>query len=280
VWGQIYREMRYLQSYKIFESNQDGVTPQQRNLLNASCQQYRMGNEMILPQNAWWVNPDTGLIDVGGGFGLPIQGKGEGLLGIKFGTIGCHSLGYFNIIGAGLEDASELPRKITGSIRADDNRFRTLEGIGFVEGKVFLEGNLLVSLEGVTRDFVAESNIPPFKFLSLAKNPMRGGFLVDDLDNVLQGEETWTEIYLSIVAGDYDLHKDKDESIEWIIQNKLGPKVLEEEIRKSPERMAIQLAKVEPKYRKLIDDNLSQIDLPPGFREDKDLLADLGSIGL
>jgi len=113
------------------------------------------------------------------------------------------------------------------------------------------------------------------------RNPVRSGFLRDDLEDVLDGKETWTGIYLSIVAGDYAIKKDPDGSIEWILQNKLNPEVLGTEIKKAPEKMSIELAKVPSKHRKMLNDILDQIrDLPPGFREDKDLVADLSDIGL
>ena len=99
--------MIYLQTYKMFESMQDGVTPEQRALLNASCQYYREGSHGMQPEDAWSVDPATGLVNVGGNFVLE-RSYTSGLLGIKFGKIG----GYFNVIGAGLESASELPREI------------------------------------------------------------------------------------------------------------------------------------------------------------------------
>ena len=51
--------MIYLQSYRVFESMQDGVTPEQRALLNASCQFYQKNNKMVRPEDAWWVDPAT-----------------------------------------------------------------------------------------------------------------------------------------------------------------------------------------------------------------------------
>ena len=250
----------------MFESLQEGVTPEQRELLNASCKYYQRGNKGFQPKDAWWVDPETGLVNVGGNFILKDEWK-EGLLGIKFGKIG----GYFNVTGAGLEDASELPREIGTHLNAGGNKFRTLEGIGLVKMTISVENNLLVSLEGLTKDLLRSAD----------RNPVRAGFLRDDLEDVLSGQETWTGIYLSIIAGDYAIKKDPDGSIEWILKNKLSPEVLGEEIRKSPEKMAIELAKVPAKHRKMLNDILDQIkDLPPGFREDKDLVADLSDIGL
>lgn len=267
--------MIYLQTYKMFESMQDGVTPEQRALLNASCQPYQKNNQLVRPEDAWWIDPATGLVNVGENFILK-NGWTEGLLGIKFGKIG----GYFNVIGAGLEDASELPREVGTLLNIDDNKFRTLEGIGAVKKSISADNNLLVSLEGITKEILGEFS-PSAKFHGLAGNPVRSGFLRGDLEDVLEGKETWTAIYLSIVAGDYGIKKDPDGSIEWILQNKLSPEVLGEEIRKAPEKMAIELAKVPSKHRKMLNSILDQIgDLPPGFREDKDLAADLSDIGL
>ena len=269
--------MIYLQSYQMFESMQDGVTPEQRALLNASCQYYQKNNKGIQPKDAWWVDPETGLVNVGGNFIIKDRWT-EGLLGIKFGKVG----GYFNVNGAGLESASELPREIGTHLNAGGNRFRTLEGIGYVKKTISVENNLLVSLEGLTKDLMGLSTQLLHQKITMAdRNPVRSGFLRDDLEDVLSGEETWTGIYLSIVAGDYAIKKDPDGSIEWILQNKLNPEVLGAEIRKAPEKMSIELAKVPAKHRKMLNDILDQIrDLPPGFREDKDLVADLSDIGL
>lgn len=259
----------------MFESLQEGVTPEQRELLNASCQAYQKNNKLVQSKDAWWVDPETGLVNVGGNFMLN-PGWDKGLLGIKFGKVG----GYFNVIGAELENPSELPREIGTHLNADDNKFRTLEGIGFVKKSISLDGNLLVSLEGMTKDLLGEFN-PSSKFHGLAGNPVRSGFLRGDLEDVLNGKETWTGIYLSIVAGDYAIKKDPDGSVEWILKNKLSPEVLGEEIRKAPEKMTISLSRISSKHRKMLDGILDQIkDLPPGFREDKDLVSDLSDIGL
>jgi hypothetical protein len=92
---------------------------------------------------------------------------------------------------------------------------------------------------------------------------------------------SWTGIYLEIVTGEYAIKKDPDGSIEWILKNKLSPEVLGAEIKNAPARMAIELAKVPQKHRKMLNDILDQIrDLPPGFKDDTDLVADLSDIGL
>lgn len=252
----------------MFESMQDGVTPEQRDLLNASCKYYQKNNQGVQPKDAWWVDPETGLVNVGGNFVLK-DGWKEGLLGIRFGKVN----GYFNVIGAGLEDPSELPREIGTHLNAGDNKFRTLDGIGLVKKSISVENNLLVSLEGITEDST--------QILRADRNPVRAGFLRDDLEDVLKGRETWTGIYLSIVAGDYAIKKDPDGSIEWILKNKLSPEILGQEIKKAPEKMSVELAKIPQKHRKMLNDILDQIrDLPPRFREDKDLVTDLSDIGL
>jgi hypothetical protein len=269
--------MIYLQTYKMFESMQDGVTPEQRALLNASCQYYQKNNKGVKPEDAWWVDPATGLVNVGGNFILKDKWT-EGLLGIKFGKVA----GYFNVNGAGLESASELPREIGTHLNAGGNKFRTLEGIGYVGKSISVENNLLVSLEGLTKDLMGLSTqlLLHQKITMADRNPVRSGFLRDDLEEVLGGWETWTGIYLSIIAGDYTIKKDPDGSIEWILQNKLSPEVLGAEIKKDPAKLAIELAKVPQKHRKALNDILDQIDLPPGFKDDTSLVADLSDIGL
>lgn len=267
--------MIYLQTYQMFESMQDGVTPEQRALLNASCQYYQKNNKGVQPKDAWWVDPATGLVNVGGNFIIKDKWT-EGLLGIKFGKVG----GYFNVNGAGLESASELPREIGTHLNAGGNKFRTLEGIGYVKKSISVENNLLVSLEGLTKDLLGSFQ-PHSKIEMADRNPVRSGFLRDDLDEVLRGWSTWTGVYLSIIAGDYTIKKDPDGSIEWILKNKLSPEVLGAEIKKDPAKLAIELAKVPQKHRKGLNDILDQIkDLPPGFKDDTSLVADLSDIGL
>ena len=254
---------------------QDGVTPEQRALLNASCQYYQKNNQGVQPKDAWRVDPATGLVSVGGNFLL--DRKWNGLLGIKFGKIG----GYFNVIGAGLEDASELPREIGTHLNADDNKFRTLEGIGVVKKTISVDNNLLVSLEGLTNELVGGfDTYLHSKIAGAGGNPVRSAFLRDDLEQVLYGRETWTGIYLSIISGDYGMKKDPDGSIEWILKNKLSPEVLGAEIKKAPAKWAIELAKVPQRHRKALSDILDRIDLPPGFKDDTDLVADLSDVGL
>jgi hypothetical protein len=216
-------------------------------------------------------------VNVGGNFILKDKWT-EGLLGIKFGKIG----GYFNVNGAGLESASELPREIGTHLNAGGNKFRTLEGIGYVKKSISVENNLLVSLEGLTKDLMGSSTQLLHQKITMAdRNPVRSGFLRDDLDEVLRGWATWTGVYLSIIAGDYTIKKDPDGSIEWILKNKLSPEVLGAEIKKDPAKMAIELAKVPQKHRKALNDILDQIkDLPPGFKDDTELVADLSDIGL
>jgi len=260
----------------MFESMQDGVTPYQKDLLDSSCQFYTHNSKVILPEDAWSVDPETGLINIGGDFSFPLappSGWREAFLGLRFGKV----KGYFNISGAGLEDASRLPREVGKHLIIDDNKFRTLEGIGTVRESISADNNLLVSLEGITKEILGEFS-PSAKFHGLAGNPVRSGFLRGDLEDVLEGKETWTEIYLEIAAGEYSVRD--DESIEWVLKNKLSPEALGAEIRKAPEKMAVKIAKIPSKYRSILNDILSKADLPPGFEEDKGLLTDLGDVGL
>ena len=76
------------------------------------------------------------------------------------------------------------------------------------------------------------------------------------------------------------MKKDNDESIEWIIRNKLTPELLGAEIKRSPEKMAVEIAKVPENVRVRLDKILDQIDLPPGFRDDRDLVSSLSDVGL
>ena len=149
-----------------------------------------------------------------------------------------------------------------------------------MKASITVDGNLLVSLEGMTKELSGGFSSYYSKVAGAARNPVRSAFLRDDLEQVLYGRETWTGIYLSIISGDYGMKKDPDGSIEWILKNKLSPEVLGAEIKKDPEKMAIELAKVPQKNRRALHDILDQIDLPPGFKDDTDLVADLSDVGL
>lgn len=248
--------------------SQEGVTPEQRELLNDSCRHYQKNNQMIQPQDAWWVNPETGLVDVGGNFVLDSEKWKSGLLGIRFGKI----KGYFNIDGAGISDASELPREIGTHLNADRNRFRTLEGIGLVGGRLELDSNLLVSLEG----------LDPKKadwFMGFG-NPVRANFMGDDLEEVESGKRTWLEVYVDILRGEYAIKRGEAEAKDWVLRNKFDAKTLEPLIKSDPEGTALLLAKIPAEYQEVISTTLDSIsDLPPGFRDDFDPLSDLTSLG-
>ena len=169
--------------------------------------------------------------------------KWKDLMGIKFGRVN----GYFNVVQAGLEDPNELPREIGTHLNASYNKFRTLEGIGKVGKTIDVSNNLLVSLEGMTLELLGGSEKYISGKIKAYGNPVRYSLLNDDLEEVLKGETTWTAVYLAIVAGEYGISKDPEGSIGWIVENKLDPEALGAEIRKAPEKMAIELAKVDSK---------------------------------
>lgn len=273
--------MIYLQTYQMFESMQDGLTLDQKELLDDYCKPYKYDGEVIDPEKLWWVD-ERGLVNVKGDFIVnptthKYKGRTEGLLGIKFGRVE----GNFKAQEIGLEKASDLPREVGGNLSANGNKFRTLEGIGKIRYTINLRENLLVSLEGMTEDLMGNYN-PDSKFDSLFENPVRAGFLIGDLEYVLVGDQTWEETYLDIVLDKSYLSQSKDPegTIIWVLENKLGPEVLEKMIKKSPEMMSVKLAKVSPRYRKYLNSTLDKINLPPGFREDRDLMTDLGDVGL
>jgi hypothetical protein len=157
--------------------------------------------------------------------------------------------------------------------------------MGDVKGNMDLSNNLLISLEGISEVSAfkdPKSRSLPLLFTSkiqVSGNPVRAPYLLDDLEEVLDGETSWMRIYLEILTGDLDIKKDKEESIQWILDNKIDPKILEEEIKKNPEKMSVLIGKIPREYRKTIDGALDQIDLPPGFRDDKDLIRNLNDVG-
>lgn len=272
----------------MFESLRDGgpLTREQIDFLNESCKPFAYHGGKIDPNNLWSVGED-GLVNVEGDFIVnPTAHKYKGwtgLLGIRFGRVE----GNFKVPGIGIESASDFPRFVGGRLSAEDNKLRTVEGIGLVEGSISVQGsinlerNLLVSLEGIPEDQEGFSD-PYLIFDGLTGNPVRAGFLTEDLQEVLAGKRTWGEIYLDIVTGEYVLNpsRDPEGTIIWILENKLGPEVLGELIQKAPEKMAIELTKIPSKYRKYLTPTLDKMDLPPGFREDNDLISSLGDVGL
>lgn len=132
--------MNYIRGYKIFE-NGTNLTQEQTDFLN-ECAGTR-----------WYVNPNTGLIDVQGGFHGDSR-KLDDFKGLRFGNVSGSFFCYFN----NLKTLDGSPRKVGGGFHCWGNPLISLEGApSEVEGefaisKFFSKYNITEFLKEIKRD--------------------------------------------------------------------------------------------------------------------------------
>jgi len=132
--------MKYIRNYKVFENNTD-LTQEQIDFLT-NCAGTR-----------WKVNPDTGLIDVQGGFHGDSR-KLDDFKGLRFGNVSGSFFCYFN----NLKTLDGSPRKVGGGFHCWGNPLISLEGAPLeVEGefaisKFFSKYNITEFLKEIKRN--------------------------------------------------------------------------------------------------------------------------------
>ena len=117
--------MKYIRNYKVFENNTD-LTDDQKDFLD----EYTNGT--------WEVNPDTGLIDVQGGFHCSNKDLND-FKGLRFGKV----TEYFLCGGNKLKSLNGSPKKVGGGFYCWKNPLITLEGAPLEIGEYFGFGNFL-----------------------------------------------------------------------------------------------------------------------------------------
>jgi hypothetical protein len=125
--------MKNLLGYKIFESKDPRITPEQIKFLNRHV------------YGEWDINEATGLIDVVNGY-VELNGKKmSDFMGIEFGRIDQH----FSIEGNLFENLKGAPREVGGSFYCESNLLTSLEGAPEkVGGGFYCDNNKLKSLKG------------------------------------------------------------------------------------------------------------------------------------
>jgi hypothetical protein len=125
--------MKNLLGYKIFESKDPRITPEQIKFLNRHV------------YGEWDINEATGLIDVVNGY-VEMNGKKlSDFMGIEFGRIDQH----FSIEGNLFENLKGAPREVGGSFYCESNLLTSLEGAPEkVGGGFYCDNNKLKSLKG------------------------------------------------------------------------------------------------------------------------------------
>ena len=124
--------MRHIKRYnQLFENTQE-LTQDQKDWLDQCT------------DDAWWVNPQTGLVDVEGVFDCEAQGLSD-FKGVRFGRV----KGYFDCRENQLTSLEGAPQEVGDDFYCSDNQLTSLEGAPQkVGGEFDCSDNQLTSLEG------------------------------------------------------------------------------------------------------------------------------------
>jgi hypothetical protein len=172
--------MNHILNWKLFESNQEGLTPRQEYFLN----RYVRGK--------WRLNSE-GLVDVSGYFDCIAQGI-ESFNGIKFGYV----TGDFRCGHNKLESLIGSPKEVGGNLDCPNNNMISLEGSPQkVDGWFSCHDNSLSSLEGgpieIGTSYYCMNN--PLTSLKGAPVKIVGKFFCDEFQTPVGkwGIHSWTQ---------------------------------------------------------------------------------------
>jgi hypothetical protein len=133
----IYRTMRHLQTYRLFESAQTLTQDQQKFLDKCT-------------RGSWSLNPSTGLVDIQGDFNCSSKNLND-LQGIRFGAV----TGSFHCYHNKLTSLAGAPETVGGDFSCSGNNFTSLAGAPqTVGGDFYCHGNELTSLKGAPQILV------------------------------------------------------------------------------------------------------------------------------
>ena len=288
--------MRYLKTYRVFESAGPGLTPEQEKFLN----KYTEGR--------WKYNPATGLVDVEGDFDCSSE-RLKTLSGVKFGKVS----GYFYCQRNKLTSLEGAPQEVGGDFDCSNNQLTSLEGAPQEVGRNFycsynqltsLEGapqevggdfycqrNKLTSLEGapqeVGRNFYCSGN----KLTSLEGAPREVGGYFDCSKNKLStlegapdkiGEDFFCDVF-HLGEGGWnpegwlEILKNGKSEAQSLILTILTPEELNREIQKDPAGMIMKLKPAwnDESFRETRD----QLIWPQGYEEEMEIVGGLNTIG-
>ena len=285
--------MRHLQTYRLFESAQT-LTQDQKDFLD----KYTKGG-------SWSLNPSTGLVDVDGDFYCSREGLND-LLGIRFGkafwNFYCNGNNLTSLEGApqtvggdfycsdnSLQTLEGAPQTVGGDFSCNKNNLTTIEGAPqIVNGAFYCSGNMLTSLTGAPQTVGGEFGCTDNKLTSLEGAPetvggdfscynnrltslagapetVKGGFSSDSL-KIPRGKWSMDTLIGIFLTGTPQQKQ--------LVAPLVDPKVIQQQIDENPEGMLIKLKGYlkHPHFRGL--------KWPRHLDQEKDLLSDLGDVGL
>jgi hypothetical protein len=154
--------MRHIKPYQIFEASAPALTPEQIEWLD----EFAIGK--------WTLNPQTGLVDVKGGFNCYDQSLTD-FKGVRFGVAG-----HFYCSHNKLTSLDGAPQEVGGVFNCSDNLLTSLKGAPRKVGVSFdCSDNQLTSLEGAPQEVVGNffcfDNPVPESVLKALYKKMRSG---------------------------------------------------------------------------------------------------------
>lgn len=243
--------MRHIKTFSLFESVQI-LTQEQKNFLD----KYTKGGP-------WSLNPSTGLVDVDGNFDCAREGLND-LLGIRFGK----AFWNFYCNGNNLTSLAGAPQTVGGDFYCGGNMLTSLAGAPETVGGAFdCDNNKLTSLEGAPETVGGEFSCYDNRLTSLAGAPktIRGKFFSDGLS---MQKGTWSMDTLIKIF----LHGTPNQ--QQLVATLVDLKVLQQQIDENPEGMLVKLKGV------LKHPQFQGLKWPSHLDQEKDLLSDLGDVGL
>ena len=285
--------MKHLQTYRLFESAQT-LTQDQKDFLD----KYTKGG-------SWSLNPSTGLVDVDGDFDCSREGLND-LLGIRFGrafwNFYCNGNNLTSLEGApqtvggdfycsdnSLQTLEGAPQTVGGDFSCNKNNLMTIEGAPqIVNGAFYCSGNMLTSLTGAPQTVGGEFGCTDNKLTSLEGAPQTVGGDFSCYNNRLTSLAGAPET----VKGGFSSDSLKIPRGKWSMDTLIGifltgtpqqkqlvaplvdPKVIQQQIDENPEGMLIKLKGY------LKHPHFQGLKWPRHLDQEKDLLSDLGDVGL
>jgi len=174
--------MKNIKRYKELFESQTELTPEQMEWLDK------------FTRGTWTLNPQTGLVDVDGGFYCNSQNLTD-FKGVRFGVVA----GSFWCYNNKLTSLKDAPQKVGGSFHCSGNKLTSLKDAPQeVRGSFYCSGNELTSLEGapqkVERGFYCFSNPVSESVLQALYKKMQSGMswpdaVVTEWDSIESGED-------------------------------------------------------------------------------------------
>jgi hypothetical protein len=176
-----------------------------------------------------------------------------------------------------IQSLSNFPSVVEGDLSLDGNFLLTLEGLPKkIYKRLSVERNRLITLEGLE-----ESEVQGLQYFG--GNWVRPYWMREDLQKV-KSIGTWVPIYLDILSGETAFTEwvsptEKKEAMAFIMEKKTSKAQMEEAIRVAPAEMAWSLTRKKHMPQEM-QDLLPTLDVPEGFWDAPDMVSDLEDVGL